>query len=637
MSKPTAKQVSELEAKIRFHQRLYYDLNEPEISDADFDILWEQLKELAPDSPVLNERSQFDADYKHEFPMGSLDKCKTPEEVVRRLAGKSRGNRGTISAKLDGSSLSIDYDKGRFVRAVTRGRSETGKGKIVSSNALVIPSIPKTIPHLGKITVRGECVILLQDWLTIQDRFSNPRNAASGGISCQDPRETADRKITFVAYKFVIRNNDNFMDYQAFDKLQEWGFIVPKYIDVDISNVQSIQSAIDTWLTTRSELPYWNDGIVIRLVDNEVYNELGFTGICPNGSCAYKFSNERARTVLRDIIWETGRTGDIAPVGIFDPVSLGGAQVERCTLHNIDWMAKHGYPTVGAEITVEKCGDIIPGLASVEKPGTGGTNQPTKCPSCGTPVEFDGVKISCANKFGCQSQFRGTILNALRKFEIKGMADTTLDKIIDAGLVKKPWEILDLTQDDLVKAGFGKRESEVMVESIRDTESKASHILAAIGLDMWGRRMFEVLQANNPSFTDERMLSGDFPYEDLVTTHGIGPSKAKVLADSFGDGGHAKEFLSELLKRVKVTKKVGNMTNNVGGKLAGKTFLITGTLSKSRKLIEADIVVAGGVIASGVSKSLNYLVVGEDPGSKVDKAAKLGVQSIDETELYSMI
>jgi len=628
-------QISVLEAKIRLHQRLYYDLNEPEIGDCDFDVLWDQLKELAPDSPVLNERSQFDADYKHEFPMGSLDKCKTPEEVIRRLAGKSKSNRGTISAKLDGASLSIDYDKGRFVRAVTRGRSETGKGKVVSPNALAIPSIQKTIPYTGKVTVRGECVILLPDWLSIQDQFSNPRNAASGGISCQDPRETEKRKITFVAYKTVLPDGTNFVDSQEFDKLQEWGFLVPKHVDVDLSSLQSLQSAIDEWLTTRSELPYWNDGIVIRLVDNEVYNKLGFTGICPNGACAYKFSNERARTVLRNIVWETGRLGYITPVGVFDPVNLGGAEVERCTLHNLDWMSKHGCPTIGAEIEVEKCGDIIPGLASVEKPGVGGTNQPTKCPSCGGSVSFDEVKIRCTNKFGCQAQFRDTILNALRKFEIKGMADTTIDKIIDAGLVKKPWEILDLTQEALVKAGFGNRESEVIVGSVRCIESKASHILAAIGLDMWGRRMFDILQSNNPKFTDERMLSGDFPYDELVSTRGIGPSKAKMLSDAFGEGGYACEFLAELLKRVRAIKQPVK-TVSVGN-LSGKTFLITGTLSKSRKLVEADVVAAGGSIASGVSKNLHYLVVGEDPGSKVDKAAKLGVPTIDESELYSMI
>jgi DNA ligase (NAD+) len=633
--------VAELEGLIRYHQRLYYDLNAPEISDADFDAMWERLNELAPHSPVLMERSQFDADYQHAFPMGSLEKCKTPEEIVRRLGGKSRDNKGTVTAKLDGASLTVHYENGRIVRAVTRGRTETGKGKIVTANALAIPSIPRTIPINNPVEVRGECVILLSDWASIADKYKNPRNAASGGLSCQDPRETAARKITFVACK-VVRYMRTIIDTQPLAELVNWGFVVPRAMDVDLSSVEGVKELIETWLECRSSLDYWNDGIVVRIADQDVYNSLGFSGVCPNGACAYKFENERARTVLRRIETETGRLGFVTPVAVFDPVELGGATVERCSLHNWEWMRVHGNPSIGAEITVEKCGDIIPGLASVEKPGNGDTGEPVACPSCGcSPLvrvdtqDGEGRKLKCANGMACPAQRRDAILNILRKLEIKGMAETTLDKIVAAGLVKDPWDIFAVS-DDLSKAGLGDGEIRNILGELRGRQGKPTNILAAVGVEGWGRRMFAKLQKNAPAFTDDRLLSGDFPYEEVRDA--VGPAKARVLSLAFAEGSYHRLFLQGLLKWVApVAKEAGDATNAVGGSLSGKTFLLTGTLSKSRKLVEADIVAAGGAIASGVSKNLDFLVVGDDPGSKVDKAAKLGVKTLDEAELYAMI
>lgn len=636
--------VSELEALVRYHQRLYYDLNEPEISDSDFDAMWERLQELSPNSPVLNERSQFDADYQHEFPMGSLEKCKTPEEIVRRLGGKSKDNKGTVTAKLDGASLTLHYVNGRLVRAVTRGRTETGKGKIVTANALAIPSIPRVIPINDKVEVRGECVILLSDWASIADKYKNPRNAASGGLGCQDPRETAARKITFVACK-VVRFMRTIIDTQPLVELANWGFIIPRAMDVDLSSVDRVKEVIETWLECRSSLDYWNDGIVVRISDEPVYNSLGLSGVCPNGACAYKFENERARTVLRSIEIQTGRLGFVTPVAVFDPVELGGATVERCSLHNWEWMRLHGNPSIGAEITIEKCGDIIPGLASVEKPGEGNTKEPTKCPSCFSPLvkvdtqDGEGKKLKCENGMRCPAQFRDSILNILRKLEVKGMAETTLDKIIAAGLIQDgPWSVFALKEEDLVEIGFGSRESQNIISSLRGVEAKPTNILAAVGVEGWGRRMFTKLQKQSSAFTDDRLLSGDFPYEEVKDA--VGPAKARVLSLAFSDGSchHGKRFLEGLLKWVRpATNEVGDATNPVGGKLNGLTFCLSGSMPRGKKKIEQDIAAAGGTVKDGVSKDLSFLVAGEGSGSKSEKASKYGVKIISEDELYAMM
>ena len=643
MSKSTSETIAALESKIRLWNRAYYDLNEPVVSDEEWDAAYNELQQIAPDSSVLNERSQtFDQDYKHEFPMGSLEKCKTIEEVVKRLG---KGGKGIITSKLDGASLTIHYNNGRLVRAVTRGRTETGKGKIVTANALMVASIPQTILIQDHIEVRGECVVLNSDFAKLGGQYSNPRNLASGAISCQDPNETKSKFVTFVGVKVIVHDpSGKIYDTQPLDLLKKWGFIVPKHIEVSLSDKDAITQAIESWLASRSELPYWNDGIVIRIKDDALYNDMGFSGVCPKGACAYKFENERAKTVLRDIVVDTGRLGFITPVAIFDPVELGGATVERCSLHNWEWMKVNGNPSIGAEITIEKCGDIIPGLASVEKAGNGDTKKPKACPSCGfSPlVQVDtqdgyGKRLKCTNGMKCPAQFRDTTLNILRKLEVKGMAETTLDKIIAAGLIKEPWDLFKMGDNELVAAGFGKRESSNIIGSLRGVEGKAVNILAAVGVEMWGRRMFAKLQRLSPAFTDDRLLAGDFPFNEVSKVTQVGPVRAKVLADAFSEKGYGKEFLANLLKWIHPTKPVGDATKKVGGKLAGMSFCLSGSMPRGKKQIEEDIVAAGGTVASGVSKKLSVLVAGEGSGSKSDKARELGVRIVSEDELYTMI
>ncbi len=637
MTSEITQEIVDLESKIRLYNHQYYDLHSPTVSDADYDAYYERLARIAPNSPVLLEKSQsFDQDFLHTVPMGSLSKCKTVHELYEKFKGKQV----TITPKLDGASLTNHYNLGRLAVSVTRGRTETQKGKVVTANVETIPSIPPTIGFESHIEIRGEAVIKTSDWTTIAHMFSNPRNAASGGLQCQDPNDTKNRKLTFFAYK-VLKADPFHTHEETLKFLDANGFTIPPYEVVDVTSEEILQKVIDQWGEFRKTLDYVTDGIVIRINDEQEYEAMGITSNCWNGGAAYKYETEKAETEIIDIPWETGRLGYVTPVAVFNPVNLGGATVTRCTLNNPTWMVEHGSPTIGSIIIVEKCGDVIPGLQMVLTPGSGNTKQPTKCPSCGTDLIFEtnskgeqGVKLRCPNSKGCPSQFRDNVLNALRKLEIKGLAESTLDKIIDAGLVKEPWEIFDLDLYKLICAGFGKRQSEIIQEALNDIGAKPSHILAAMGLEGWGRRMFEKLQ-ESPAFTDDRLMKGDFPYDELCTVEGIGPSRARILADAFLPGAYGHTFLCEMLKRVSVVKQV--QASATFTKATGKSFLITGTLSKGRSLIESDIVAAGGRIASGVSKKLDYLVVGTEAGGKLDKAQALGIKIISEDELKVLL
>lgn len=638
MNYSSSKEIAVLEAEIRLHLLQYHDLNAPTITDAEFDKLYEKLQRLAPDSPVLNERSQFDGDFKHSVPMGSLSKVKKASELYKKFKGKMV----SVTPKVDGAGLALTYEGYHLLVGATRGNTETLKGKNITVVVPAISNIPLHISVGSKFEVRGEAVILKNDWKLVkeeQPELSNARNAASGGLNSRSFDDVTNRRLTMIAYKVVSENVESTHE-ETLKSLQRDGFMVPQYEILTITSEEQVQDLVDRWAVIRKNVPYETDGIVIRLNDEKDFVNAGMTGAYWNGGSAFKYENEQAETILKDIVIETGRLGYVTPVGIFDPVSLGDAMIERCTLNNWDWMQEHGNPSVGAKIIIAKMNDIIPNLTEVIKDGNGDTKEPTVCPSCGTKLikvetkdgDAEGRKLKCPNGRSCPAQFSGSVMNILDKLEIKGIGDATVDKIINAGLINHPWDIFGLLESDLINIGFGKKDSSNMIGSLQGISAEPSKILAAVGVEMWGRRMFKKLQENSPAFTDDKLLTGDFPFNELAITHGIGSVRASVLAEEFKPEGYGLEFLKGLLQWVKPILQVAG-----DGNLNGKTFLLTGTMSKSRKLIEDDIVAAGGSISSGVSKNLNYLVVGENAGSKLDKAQKIGVQILNESELYGMI
>lgn len=414
--------IQSLENKIRLWNHEYYDLHSPSVSDELYDHWVDLLKRDDPNNPVLLERSQsYDQDFEHKIPMGSLAKLKTTGEIFEKFKNKTI----TITPKLDGAALSLHYCDGKLFMAVTRGRTETGKGKIVTQNARNIKGIPHTLPYQFNGEIRGEVIITHQDWEIIKDDFSNQRNAASGGLMSKDPEDTKKRELTFYAYRLISDTFSPFTHSHSLEIMREWYFNVPGCDVLIINTIKDVDDIIATWEKIYNNQKYQTDGIVLRIDNDREYKEMGVVGGCWDGGAAFKYENQKATTTIRDIIWETGNLGYVTPVAIFDQVEIGGSKITRCTLNNPTWMRENGNPSIGAIVAIEKCGDIIPGLSCVIFDGKGVTNEPTRCPSCNTLLVQEmnvdgglGVKLRCPNTNNCPARIRGNILNTLRRLGI---------------------------------------------------------------------------------------------------------------------------------------------------------------------------------------------------------------------------
>lgn len=627
--------VASLEAQIRFHNRRYYDLDSPEITDAEYDKLVEQLRKLSPESPVLLEMGKptFGRKVEHSQMVTSLAKCKTAEEVF----AKFRGREIILMPKIDGVSLSLRYAPTLHV-AATRGDGLVGED--VTANVQIIPQLPQVLPQ--HCEVRGEGIIRRSDFYGIMDQpgydkdypegLANPRNAAAGSVRQKDPRETLKRRVRFVAYRMfgpdaVFARLDDRLRW-----LGEQGFDVPPAIVITPEAVGDITSAIETMKNMLVQLDYDTDGIVIRLNEEEAFQTEGISGKEPRGALAYKFEAETAESVITAIENETSRTGAIIPVAVIKPTHICGSTVSRITLNNWRWVLDRRLG-VGDHIKFEKANEIIPHLLGVTKSMKKPALPPEKCPSCGQSVMVVGVDAVCANS-GCPAQLKGAVLHVIDKLDIKGIAEAAVDKMFAAGLLPTAWAIFDLTEDQLASAGFGPGQIKNIRKALTSVEAKPSEIAACAGIDMWGRRMFEILMKNSEGvYGEQEILVGHFSRTALSKIPGIGSAKAEALVQ--GVTGGKWQIVRELQTRV--TVKLAASKPATAATLGGKSFCITGTLSRGRSEVEADITAAGGDVKSSVSKNLQFLVAGHDAGSKLDKARALGVQVIGEEYLYEMI
>ena len=627
--------IAELEKLISENNHRYYDLDSPVISDPEYDSLKAELEKLCPNSPVLNEigESTFGEKHKHSVVMGSLAKCHSALEIMQKFSGLEV----ILMPKIDGLSMTTIFSDGYLTLAATRGDGTVGE--VVTPNASVILNMPSKIDDDELLEFRGEAYISKSDFYGTMDQpgyggkpngMANPRNAAAGGLRQKDASITRERKIRFVAYEIMFAKDHHSNKLKV---LEDFGFEVPPYRVIVCNSENTIQNAIDELKELDASLPYETDGIVVRINDQKFFENLGYSGKCPKGALAYKFETVKAKSKVIDIMWSTSRTGRICPVAIIEPTRISGSVVSRITLNNLSWIEKNDV-AIGDEILFEKANEIIPRLVSVLKrePIRDINMPPLRCPSCGEkfvrPNSTDGTKgvdIVCVND-SCPAQFQASIIHILEKLDIKGIAESTVSKVVEAGLVKHPYEIFDLTEEKLQNIGFGKRQSEVICEALKNPESSKAHILSCLGIDGWGRRMFETL-AKEVSLDD--LVGEAVSIERLSSVSGVGLIRAKALVEGLTVKG---DLLKGLMGRIEVKKEAPRGTS-----LAGLSFCLTGTLSKGRNEVQADIVKAGGDVKGSVSAKLNYLVAGEEAGSKLDKANALGVKVISEEELYRMI
>jgi len=668
-SKDVEKKIEALREKIRHHEYRYFVLDDPEISDYDFDKLVEQLKILeaeypeliTPDSPtqrVGGKPREGVVKVAHSSAMLSLDNTYNEEELrgwerrVHELSGRNDVEY-VCELKLDGMSLALVYEDGKLMRGITRGDGTVGED--VTLNIRTVRSIPLFLPQdklkkAGMPTnfeVRGELLMPLAAFKKMNDEreakglslFANPRNATAGTVRQLDASITAQRRLDYFPY-ILLQNGRTYFDRHSntLDALEAAGFKVNQNRAL-AKNMEGVWAFIQEWEGKREKLPYEIDGVVVKVDRTSLQDELGFTGKAPRWAIAYKYAARAGITQIEAIRVQVGRTGKLTPVAELKPVPIGGTTVRNATLHNMDEIERLGVK-IGDWVQVERGGDVIPKVAKVieDKDHPRGHeifHMPEKCPVCGTHVvkTESEVDYRCVNA-NCPAKLRETILHFASRhvMNIEGMGDALVKQVTDRGLVKNVADIYKLTKDDLLSLDrMGDKSAQNILDEIAASKKlPLERVIFGLGIRFVGERTAQFLAEHFGSM-DALMTASQ---EELEEVNEVGPRIAESI----------HEFLSEPRNRelVKRLRDAGLMfagkKRERGTKLAGKTFVLTGTLAKytrdqAKKMIED----AGGRVSGSVSKKTDYVVAGNDAGSKLDKARELGVNVIEEKEMEKLV
>jgi DNA ligase (NAD+) len=665
------KKIEALREKIRHHEYRYYVLDDPEVSDADFDKLMNELKRLeaehpklvTPDSPTQRvggkPREGF-VKAKHSSPMLSLDNAYSEEELrdwerrVHDLTGRT-DLEYVCELKLDGMSLALRYSDGRLERGITRGDGNVGED--VTANVRTVRSIPlviarerlkKTgIPADFNFEVRGEMLMPIAAFRKLNEErerhglavFANPRNFTAGTVRQLEPSITAQRRMDFFAY-MLLRDGQTFFDRQSktMDALDAAGFKVNPNRKL-AKNLDEVWKFIQSWEGKRESLPYEIDGIVIKVDQTAWQRELGFTGKAPRWAIAYKYAARGAVTQIENIVPQVGRTGKLTPVAWLKPVPIGGTTVSRATLHNMDEIERLGVK-IGDWVEVERGGDVIPKVVKVVEDGDRPRGRkhfemPEHCPVCGgnvvrTPGEADH---RCVNA-NCPAKLQGTILHFASRhiMDIDGLGEALVNQLSERGLVKNVADLYKLTKEDLLKLErMGEKSAENVLREIADSKKlPLERVIYGLGIRFVGERTAQFLAKHFGSL--DAILNASA--EELEEVNEVGPRIAESIVEFFADEHNRK--LVDDLRKAGLTFK--GQKKEKGTKLAGKTFVLTGTLARhtrdeAKKMIED----AGGRVSGSVSKKTDYVVAGSDAGSKLDKARSLQVSIIGEDELEKLV
>ncbi len=671
MSPPEKKPEKKIEAlreKIRHHEYLYYVMDAPEISDADFDVLMNELKRLeaehpeliTPDSPTQRvggkPREGF-VKAKHSSPMLSLDNAYSDEELrdwerrVHELSGRT-DLEYMCELKLDGMSLALVYNDGRLERGITRGDGTVGED--VTLNVRTVRSIPLSIAKdkLKKagipadFEVRGEMLMPVAAFRKLNEErerqglaaFANPRNFTAGTVRQLEPSITAQRRMDFFAY-MLLKDGRTYFDRQskAMDAMEAAGFKVNPN-RVLAKNLDDVWKFIQSWEARRESLPYEIDGIVIKVDRTAWQQELGFTGKAPRWAIAYKYAARGGVTQIEDIVPQVSRTGKLTPVAWLKPVPIGGTTVSRATLHNMDFVEQLGVK-IGDWVEVERGGDVIPKVVKVVEDkdhprGHKRFEMPEHCPVCGgnvvrTPGEADH---RCVNA-NCPAKLQGTILHFASRhvMDIDGLGEALVGQLTERGLVKNVADLYRLTKDDLLGLErMGDKSAENVLREIQDSKQlPLERVIYGLGIRFVGERTAQFLAEHFGSLDAIMNASA----EELEEVNEVGPRIAESIVEFFADE-HNRKLVNDLRK---AGLTFSGQKKEKGTKLAGKTFVLTGTLERhtrdeAKKMIED----AGGRVSGSVSKKTDYVVAGSDAGSKLDKARELGVPVIGEEELEEL-
>jgi len=657
--------IEELKNTINYHNYRYYTLQDPEITDAEYDRLLRELIELeerfphlaTEDSPTKRVGAPPAEEFEkvpHRLPMLSLQNAFSEEELrefhdrITRLLGTEKVEY-VAEVKMDGVAVELIYENGVLKRGITRGDGYTGED--VTANVRTIQTIPLslsspdgTVPEL--LEVRGEVFIEKKAfrWLNRvrgekgEPLFANPRNAASGSLRQLDPKVTAKRPLKTFCYGIgLVEGKELESQWETLEYLASLGLPVNEKRKL-CRSLEEVLEFYDEIEREREELPYEADGIVVKVNSFEQQKALGEISRSPRYAIAFKFPPSQATTVLEDIVVQVGRTGTLTPVAILRPVKVGGVEVKRATLHNMDEVERKDI-RIGDTVIVQRAGDVIPEVVKpITSRRTGNERKftmPKTCPACGAPViRVEGEAAYRCTGDNCLAKKREKIKHFVSRnaMNIEGLGDRIVNLLIDEGLVTTPADLYRLTVDDLINLPrFGEKSAKNTIEAInRSRKTTLSRFIFALGIRHVGEHLSQVLAERFGSV--EKLAEAT--YEELTSIREIGPEVAKSIVSFFQDPENRK-LVDDLLKAgIEFEEEPAKEE----GKLTGLTFLFTGALkTMTRQEAKKRVEEKGGKVASSVSRKVDILVVGEDPGKKLEEARELGIRTLSEEEFLKML
>lgn len=657
MDKSVAKhRVEELREILRYHNDRYYNLDSPEISDYEYDMLSRELRTLEAQFPDLvttdspSQRVGGAADrlfspVKHSVKMESLLDAFSKEELLsfdKRVFDAVGSVTYSVEPKIDGLSVSLEYSGGQFVRGSTRGDGITGED--VTANLLTIKSIPKNIPFDGELEVRGEVYMSRDSFMSLVERqellgeqpAKNPRNAAAGSLRQKNSKITAERQLDIFVFNIQrIEGKTLSSHIESLDFLSSLGFsVLPSY--KSCRTIEEAFTEIEALGNSRGDLPFDIDGAVIKVDNFSLREEMGSTAKYPKWAIAYKYPPEEKATKLLSIEINVGRTGALTPTAEFEPITLAGTTVSRAVLHNEDFIREKGI-CIGDTIIVRKAGEIIPEVVSVSahNPDSYPFEMPKVCPSCGGPVirEEGEAVLRCTNA-ECPAQMLRHLIHFTSRdaMDIEGLGPAVLEQLVENGLISDITDLYKLTFDDIsVLEGKGEKSANNMISAIeKSKENPLSRMLFAFGIRHIGQKAAKLVAEHFDNM--EALLNAS--KDEIEAIDGFGSVMAESLAE-FLSLNSTRDMINKL-------KEYGlNMTEPttlIDERFAGMTFVLTGTLpTYSRQEASAIIENFGGKTSSSVSKKTTYVLSGEASGSKLDKANALGIPVIDEEQFLEMI
>ncbi len=671
--KSEVKQIEELRQLLQQASYAYYVLDTPIMEDAVYDRLYRELQQMEIEHPELvrldsptqrvGEKPAIHfTSVRHNIPLYSLenafniDELQSWEQRWRRQAPTTDAVEYVCELKIDGSAIALTYENGILVRGATRGDGVMGED--ITQNVRTIRSIPlrlnlTDLENVEKVEVRGEAFFLLDVFKQINEErqkageqlFANPRNAAAGTLRQLDSRIVARRRLDFFAYTLHISGRDDASiantQWEALELLEKMGFRVNPNHKL-CASLAEVAEYYQYWDTERLNLPYMTDGVVVKLNSFKLQEQLGFTQKFPRWAVALKYPAEEAPTRVENIAVNVGRTGALTPLAQMRPVQLAGTTVSRATLHNSDRVAQLDI-RIGDTVIVRKAGEIIPEVTRVlielRPPDTKPFVMPTHCPVCGQPVvrELDEAVTRCVNA-SCPAILKGEIEHWVSRdaLDIKGVGEKLVHQLVDKNLVHSVADLYDLTAEQLCALErMGKKSAEKLVDAIAQSKNQPwSRVLYGLGIRHVGSVNAQLLTQKYP--TVDQLATAK--QSDIAGIYGIGAEIAQSVYQWFRISAN-----QTLVQRLQVTglQFVAAEETTVGDgnqKFAGKTFVITGTLpTLKRDEAKALIQKAGGKVTDSVSKKTDYLVVGEDAGSKLEKAQTLGINQLNETQLLEIL